>query len=715
MILNNKKQDLVSNASNTDTFTIALNGHSFGILTKNLYSEKFSSTVRELCTNAWDSHIQAGTTDIPFEVTIPSSSTKSLIIEDFGTGLDDDEIHRVYTTFFESTKSDTNEATGCLGLGSKTPFAVSDSFFVESISKGIYTKYCLYLNEDMVPSITSITSAPSDRANGMKITIPIKTRDIRSIRVGAAEVLPFFPKDSFIVKNCSYIDTEPIAGQEISDNILLVPKCLYFLQSSKVHFIQGNVRYPVSMKHIEYSTEKLINKLVAYDSALLITVPIGTVNIQPSREELHYDESTIANINHILSSLEFDFLSWCEYSIWNATTLEMYSFMEVISSLGSSAKTLATNGLPQLDKVAKEINRPIYTDHNMSACNGEVIYADRSSVCKDNAGKKLDTMKNILGYIYRDASSKKVINTTYCFSTKQISYRKKLKQLHKDGVLRTKLDRIYVVYGASQSIQEVEADISKEIGHDFEFEYNLDDVTLISETSSSKKNNICKFSLGNWKDQTTDQLQEFDPEKTFYVELYRTSWNLCGQDQISHETTVLRDISSLAGITILGIRKSAKKTIKAMFPPLTWKAVDTAVMAKINMKDTKQVMYRKYLGASNINKRYMKNLLPYMNKTPKAIIMQKIIDRIHSGNFNDTIDVKDYIYLMQVLFGKEIIKELDISAYIRHYSRMEALVNRSFIDLEIISTDVVGRIGNRAPMAPSKIVTLKKVLRCLGF
>ena len=100
-------------------FTIAANGKAFRTLIDGLYSNKIRAVIRELCSNAADSHIDAGQTK-PFKVSIPTSLDPVFRVRDFGTALRHDQVMHLYTTIFQSTKEETNTQTGQLGLGSKS-------------------------------------------------------------------------------------------------------------------------------------------------------------------------------------------------------------------------------------------------------------------------------------------------------------------------------------------------------------------------------------------------------------------------------------------------------------------------------------------------------------------------------------------------------------------------------------------------------------------
>ena len=54
------------------------------LLSSNLYSKPEDSFIREIVSNAWDSHVEARTTDIPIIIKVTENS---ISIRDFGTDL----------------------------------------------------------------------------------------------------------------------------------------------------------------------------------------------------------------------------------------------------------------------------------------------------------------------------------------------------------------------------------------------------------------------------------------------------------------------------------------------------------------------------------------------------------------------------------------------------------------------------------------------------
>ena len=100
-------------------FRIKNSATAFAILSSGLYSNKFKAILRELGCNAYDSHVEAGCPEKPFTVHLPTRVNPILSIRDYGTGLTHDQIMNLYTTYFESTKNDSNDyvRSTCLDIG----------------------------------------------------------------------------------------------------------------------------------------------------------------------------------------------------------------------------------------------------------------------------------------------------------------------------------------------------------------------------------------------------------------------------------------------------------------------------------------------------------------------------------------------------------------------------------------------------------------------
>lgn len=86
------------------------------MLSKNLYSDSIGSTVRECASNALDSHRRAGVND-PIIVSFKANAENNyeFSVEDFGIGLDADDVKNIISKYGKSTKRNSNTELGMMG------------------------------------------------------------------------------------------------------------------------------------------------------------------------------------------------------------------------------------------------------------------------------------------------------------------------------------------------------------------------------------------------------------------------------------------------------------------------------------------------------------------------------------------------------------------------------------------------------------------------
>ena len=88
------------------------------MLSKNLYSDSIGSTIRETCSNALDSHRRAGV-NLPIIVSLErdlKTYNYTFSVEDFGIGLDDDDVKNIISKYGRSTKRNSDVELGMFGL-----------------------------------------------------------------------------------------------------------------------------------------------------------------------------------------------------------------------------------------------------------------------------------------------------------------------------------------------------------------------------------------------------------------------------------------------------------------------------------------------------------------------------------------------------------------------------------------------------------------------
>ena len=103
------------------------------LLSSNLYSDPEQSFIREIVSNAWDSHVEAGTTDIPVIIRFRRFDGKyGVTIRDYGTGISPERFKEIYCNIGSSTKRETNDYIGGFGIGKYSSLACSNTVYITS-------------------------------------------------------------------------------------------------------------------------------------------------------------------------------------------------------------------------------------------------------------------------------------------------------------------------------------------------------------------------------------------------------------------------------------------------------------------------------------------------------------------------------------------------------------------------------------------------------
>lgn len=271
----------------TKQYSIKKSPIAYQILYDKLYDNPYKAVIRELVTNAYDSQVKNGNPDTPIDIRIPSYVDSKFYIRDYGTGLSKQEVLNLYTTFFESDKRDTNEFTGCFGLGSKSPFAISDGFTVTSYYNGIKYTY-LNVKKDGYPSIFLTREEPTDEPNGLAITIPVKEKDITPIK-NNLKYLKYLPEVKIALSD---ENIQLNATQILVHGVFTFYKPDTYGYNRILYIKQGQTVIPLESKSSFNDIVSKFDYLASlYD--VVMEVPIGSVEISPSREHIAESEDNI--------------------------------------------------------------------------------------------------------------------------------------------------------------------------------------------------------------------------------------------------------------------------------------------------------------------------------------------------------------------------------------------------------------------------------------
>jgi hypothetical protein len=293
MIVDDKRAKTLVNGTITESFFTVKQenlAHVFSILRNSLYSDKAGAIIREYSTNAYDAHVQAGIKDQPIAVNCPTRFSPSLTIRDYGFGLSENDIYNVYASYGESTKRNTNDQVGMMGLGCKSAFCYTDSFTIVSHNDGMQKTYLAYIDDSGIGKVMKIEEKETTET-GIEIIIPVQSRDCYMFENAILKQLQFFnPKPTF---NLSFIAN---SIDESAFKVQIAGEGFDIISSYDNNFVvMGNVAYPFDSetfsKHPHY--KDAMNNIVDHSTKIVLHANIGDVIPSASRESLDLREKTV--------------------------------------------------------------------------------------------------------------------------------------------------------------------------------------------------------------------------------------------------------------------------------------------------------------------------------------------------------------------------------------------------------------------------------------
>ena len=291
-----EREGLASDGS----FKILFNAKMAKILSDGLYSDKIQSIIRELSCNAKDSHVESGQPNRPIEIHTPTQFEPWFHVRDFGIGLDHTGVVDVYTCYGVSTKTNSNDVIGQLGLGSKAPFSYVDAFDVTAYKDGVERQYSMYKDETGMPSVALLGEKPTTESNGLIIKMPVKQEDFNKFHEKAIKVFTWFDVKPIVIGGPNLnIPTIEYAFSGTNWKIRKKLQSGYYHRHEPVRPIalMGGVAYPIESNSISGLTRA---QQILLTTGIVLTFAIGDLEIAASREALGYDVRTQANISKLL-------------------------------------------------------------------------------------------------------------------------------------------------------------------------------------------------------------------------------------------------------------------------------------------------------------------------------------------------------------------------------------------------------------------------------
>jgi hypothetical protein len=253
-------------------------------LLTNMYSDEELAVLREYSTNALDAHKQAGQTR-PIEVTLPCGPyelptevrPRTLKIQDWGIGLSTEELAEVYSLYGKSTKDDSNDYNGMMGIGGKSGLVSTfGTFTITAVKDGTQTVVHVGRNEASEPVMDLVSVSETEEPNGVTIELPALRYN--GLRRKAQALFQFWPEGTVLVDGQEPDRLEP--KLKINDHMWIV-EGIDTQSGSTDWIVMANVPYPVDM-----------GANLASGFSLVVFVPTGAMSIAPSREALRMTQKT---------------------------------------------------------------------------------------------------------------------------------------------------------------------------------------------------------------------------------------------------------------------------------------------------------------------------------------------------------------------------------------------------------------------------------------
>lgn len=296
-VVERTSKELTNGILSTSQFKIVQNSKMFNILSNNIYTNKIFAPVRELIANAIDANKGSHS---PVVVHCPSENKLWFSVRDYGPGMSKEFIEKLYTTYGYSSKSDSDEYIGCMGIGSKSPFAYTTRFSIISYHNNMAYMYSAAINEHGTPTLRLLAENPTNNESGVMIKYDVDENDIADINKCAVLMRKCINNENetrIVLENGSAQYTK-FGEKTISDGIRLFTD--YNGNCEFLTFTMGGIPYNVNRNdlynyNIFNNNNNICGSLVALgnhnnQSGIILDFPIGIADVDASRENLIVNE-----------------------------------------------------------------------------------------------------------------------------------------------------------------------------------------------------------------------------------------------------------------------------------------------------------------------------------------------------------------------------------------------------------------------------------------
>ena len=317
----------------------------------NLYSNPAEAVFREVVSNALDSHIKSGQT-LPIQVRLDSFS---LVVQDFGSGMSKDEIANIYSKYGASTKRDSNTQVGAFGLGAKSPLAIADRFDVSSVKNGVRVDFYVEKNSRGAGVVHFLSEVETSDPNGVKVTIPLN-RNSAETMTRLTHAGGFFATwdPSLVRVNGQTIPTEGnVYNKDEFYTLYDGDSILGWIASRssgswnpEPSIAIAGIRYDLGRKgsvngrtdsslYMNAQAKATVTSLTLAGYRIIINLPLGSVDLTPSREDIMLTDKTTQTLK-----TRFDALVEEVYRVYRSELNKQHTRADAIKFVANNLAAL---------------------------------------------------------------------------------------------------------------------------------------------------------------------------------------------------------------------------------------------------------------------------------------------------------------------------------------------------------------------------------------
>jgi hypothetical protein len=579
-------------------------------------------------------------------------------IRDYGTGLNHEQVSSIYTTYFESTKTNSNDFIGALGLGSKSPFSYTDNFTVTAIKDGVKGIYTAFINDSGVPSIALMTSEKTTEANGVEIKFSVNERyDFDKFRQEAEIVYRYFEKVPNVKGNSNFSVKKPEY-----ETVDIIPGVHSYKSGHATisRAIMGNIAYPIDVPNAEKNLGPLVQLLKC---GIEMHFNIGELDFQASREGLSYIQTTIDAIKKKLEALNASLstvVATEANKIDNLWERSIFLFKKKRETLWNNAVTkyVADTKFPLFDQQQWSYSHTIDMDVKEMQDNYNIgissFYIDKhSKTCRGNSSDRYSTGYNTKTGLtefsnrwrfHVDGNTTFIKQDTKLGALERAKYHMRNRTWDKSESSKT----VFLLTPVDKTKPAKYDDFFKAIHNPPDSQIDLASALLEKPRAAGIGRNVNilqlteKTKTQSWRDtkylswSPADTLDKFDDKKTYY---YAPLSGFSFTSKVTNKEESMHDIATnmqqsgipaLKDIIIYGVRKG---DMDAILTKKNWINIEDHLVATLKVIDQKVILgIVKSTVASVDYMRYNDSFYKLLKQTNEIAVLHDKFKQVQNVN-----------------------------------------------------------------------------------